>query len=56
MSSTEGGWVTWSVYTPDVRSSAVAWDVIAGGVKAFAAHVREDLVSMGIDAAAILGN
>lgn len=55
VSSTDGGWVTWSVYTPDVRSSAVPWDVIVDGVNAFVTQVREDLISMGTDAAAVLG-
>ncbi|MBG6099516.1 DUF7878 domain-containing protein [Nocardioides luteus] len=55
VSGTDGGWVTWSVYTPDVRSSAVPWEVIADGVNAFVTKVREDIISMGIDAAAVLG-
>ncbi len=49
------GWVAFSSFTPDVRSSAAKWAEIDHCVRDFIAAVRADLTERGLDADRIVG-
>ncbi|WP_259370992.1 MULTISPECIES: hypothetical protein [Streptomyces] len=51
--SSDGGWRMGSIFTPDLWTSPVAWDVLVAEIKQFDRSVREGVTAMGVDPAII---
>ncbi|MCF1599589.1 DUF7878 domain-containing protein [Streptomyces muensis] len=47
--NTDGGWRVGSIFTPDLWTAPVTWDVLVEAVKQFDRSVRAGVASRGID-------